>query len=643
MEIHELNTFSGTPGAGDYLATDNGTDTSKISIKAIIDPLNERIDNIIAGPASSAQEVIDARLGADGVTYTSLGEAIRTQISDIKNALSAENSIVLTNASLTVSGYYLSTSNGVPTLRPNSGFSSSDFIDISKVAKIVAFRCSTIAAGAYGMQFFTSAEMTLASYLGGESLSGTATATEVNIPTGAKYIRVCGRNTDSLLVVCVGSSIDLEARKKSVVLEDKIDENYINKASLFVTGRRKTLATALKKVTLPAWSLINDANLHLFSDGYKYGYICDLAKLKNTGSGSYYVSTQTEFTTALNNASSGDTIYLQDGTYLIPTAITKSLNLIGLGPKVQIVPVTLTPNWISTAMGGVYKLENVADIPIEAYQIAMDAPIKLTQVASTSDLAAEGTWRYVSTDQTLFVHLYGSSVPDQDVFVGRNRSASIPISNSSNTRIKIYLENLFVWGDNSAINANSNGANNIDVVAKDCKFWHSNLYNVVQLAAANGFFQNCDASYGYRDGFNYHSYTGANSPSNGIELDCIAHDNGEDATAEQYSNNGSTAHDGGLVIRVNGAYYRNYGGNVAETNEGTISYNYGCTVFDSRDEHNPIWNADFWCAQDAVQYVYGCIMDGDSNYGMSVVSDGATIYYDEYTSETETNGNVVPI
>ena len=89
MQIHELNTFSGTPGASDYLATDNGVDTSKISIKDITDPLNDRIDNIIAGPAPSAQEIIDARLGADGVTYTSLGDAIRGQCSDLQAYMSA--------------------------------------------------------------------------------------------------------------------------------------------------------------------------------------------------------------------------------------------------------------------------------------------------------------------------------------------------------------------------------------------------------------------------------------------------------------------------------------------------------------------------------------------------------------------------
>lgn len=83
MEIHELNTFGGTLGANDYFATDNGSDTSKISAEDMMAPLNERIDNIIAGgTAPSAAEVTDARLGATvlgSVQYTSLGNAIRGQ------------------------------------------------------------------------------------------------------------------------------------------------------------------------------------------------------------------------------------------------------------------------------------------------------------------------------------------------------------------------------------------------------------------------------------------------------------------------------------------------------------------------------------------------------------------------------------
>lgn len=83
MQIHELNNFSGTPGASDYFATDNGTDTSKISATDLYAPLNARIDNIIAGPAPSAEEIIDARVGANGVTYSSLGDAIRGQFLEI--------------------------------------------------------------------------------------------------------------------------------------------------------------------------------------------------------------------------------------------------------------------------------------------------------------------------------------------------------------------------------------------------------------------------------------------------------------------------------------------------------------------------------------------------------------------------------
>lgn len=49
--------------------------------------MNSRIDNIIApaGGAPSAEEVVDARLGADGTTYGTLGTSIRTQVNELSN------------------------------------------------------------------------------------------------------------------------------------------------------------------------------------------------------------------------------------------------------------------------------------------------------------------------------------------------------------------------------------------------------------------------------------------------------------------------------------------------------------------------------------------------------------------------------
>ena len=93
MQIHELNNFTGTLGAGAYLAVDDGNDTGKLSTQQLLATTEARIDNIIAGPAPSAEEIVDARYGADGVTYPSLGDAIRDQVTDLKSDLDSVYSI----------------------------------------------------------------------------------------------------------------------------------------------------------------------------------------------------------------------------------------------------------------------------------------------------------------------------------------------------------------------------------------------------------------------------------------------------------------------------------------------------------------------------------------------------------------------
>lgn len=99
MQIHELNNYIGQLGSGAFLAVDDGTDTGKISTEALLtgvnnainevdNDLNGRIDNIIAGGAAPSEaEITDARRGADGVDYSSLGAAIRTQFSDVNDSI----------------------------------------------------------------------------------------------------------------------------------------------------------------------------------------------------------------------------------------------------------------------------------------------------------------------------------------------------------------------------------------------------------------------------------------------------------------------------------------------------------------------------------------------------------------------------
>lgn len=111
MNIHELNNFTGTLGSGAYLAIDDGTDTGKISSQGLLAATEARIDNIIAGPAPSAEEIVDARLGADGVTYPSLGGAIRGQVTDLKSALTDE-----TNARILLAGRMTTAEGDIDTL-----------------------------------------------------------------------------------------------------------------------------------------------------------------------------------------------------------------------------------------------------------------------------------------------------------------------------------------------------------------------------------------------------------------------------------------------------------------------------------------------------------------------------------------------
>lgn len=89
--------YDGRAGATDLSARQR-LDTAEPKITSLesrmstaeddIDVLDARVDQIVAptGEAPSAAEVADARIGADGKTYTSLGEANRTQFSEISES-----------------------------------------------------------------------------------------------------------------------------------------------------------------------------------------------------------------------------------------------------------------------------------------------------------------------------------------------------------------------------------------------------------------------------------------------------------------------------------------------------------------------------------------------------------------------------
>lgn len=202
INLTEATELSG----GDYLVVDSASSgTRKVSGSVInsaigevasdLDTLSARVDQIIApsGEAPSAAEVSDARVGADGVTYTTLGGAIRTQITDLKSDINNVESWfedTPANANFLVptqeSGYY-DTSTGEPVA------------STSHVRTPNAIKLPDEISGYLYINFRVSrALITDICFYSGENTStfieqksiANVTSYTMTVPAGSKYIRV---------------------------------------------------------------------------------------------------------------------------------------------------------------------------------------------------------------------------------------------------------------------------------------------------------------------------------------------------------------------------------------------------------------------------------------------------------------------
>lgn len=196
------------------------------------------------------------------------------------------------------------------------------------------------------------------------------------------------------------------------------------------------------------------------------------------------------------------------------------------------------------------------------------------QMLPTNDLTtldnAPGRMFYSSS--ILYVHTSDSRIPDVDVTV------FLDLYNVQNRGgLTLYLEGIkFEGGKYPVLTQNETGTPTM-TLAKNCEFKYSGATGSDGATNYGGttIYQGCLVAKNSDDGFSYTIYNGL--PTNGIEIDCLARNNGRTGN----NDNGSTAHDGSNVIRLNSTYAYNVGPNIGDVG-GSHSWNMDCLIAESK-------------------------------------------------------------
>lgn len=399
-------------------------------------------------------------------------------------------------------------------------------------------------------------------------------------------------------------------------------------------------------------------NIKIFESNDKKNYKHNITKEKlmlNT-SNTFYISKDgddnndgTSWATAwktlsrlINQVSDNSTVYVGEGIYGradIPSTgmgynIYKNLNIIGVGKVILTMSDNLEytqnptyPNVYQSVRAGVFKVIDIRGKENNVYS-------EMTKVSSLADCSVtinsyyeDGTNVYINN---------GEIVNSNNTLVELASSNSVLGIQANTEDNDVYMENITIIGGNApCLFIKNNGGNNTVPTVKcyNCKFLYGgSINNVVDVAGSKAIFMDCEASFGNKDGFNY--YLSNNKPSYGMEINCKASNNG---LTSNNSNNGSTAHAGSQVIRINGSYYNNKGVNVGDIHDNTISLNFNCNAFDSFST-DETYKSDFGALGNLCKmYLYNCFAKGNSNNNL--LSLGDSILYKSNCEYNTTGGN----
>ena len=184
-----------------------------------------RIDSFTSlkeGSTTGDAELIDARIGTDGVVYSNVGNSIRTQINRIDSNIESYIGQSLKYNYDWIDGGYIDNTNG--NLVSNNNWKYTDFIKITDGIKSLGV--FTTLEGSYSYNAFYDINKTFISNF-------SVNSSTIDIPSNAVYFRLSSTKNSNTIITNIVETLsekcnENQAREISKDLTNKLKENLIN-------------------------------------------------------------------------------------------------------------------------------------------------------------------------------------------------------------------------------------------------------------------------------------------------------------------------------------------------------------------------------------------------------------------------------
>lgn len=378
--------------------------------------------------------------------------------------------------------------------------------------------------------------------------------------------------------------------------EDRLKNNLPSKMKVYELPERFNYKNLPITIYSDGNSFITDYKKENFKySGGKTIHVSPVGIFENDGTS---IELSTTIRKALSLAVPGDTIQLNEGVYEFKhfdfqttLDIIKGVNIIGVGNVLIIygaVPTftraeTTNNLWQTTSS----SCRTIVDKNFNQYGYGFEKVTTLSECDSK-----KGTFFIDGT--TVYVHPLTTGDPTGKLANLMKTLNWFRVMNDGTQppNMKVYFENLKVLGgDYNTFRFD----HNTFTIAHEIEVYHNASEGFAfRSMGGSTLFYKCVGSINERDGFSYQ-----NSTARGIEIDCVGSLNGLSniSTLNDGVVNGSTAHDGAKVITINGDYYGNSGGNIADVSEGTQRLCLGTRAFENSFKSGDYRDCDFTTQQ----------------------------------------------